>query len=143
MEPKLTVKKLREGARLPEYASAGAAGLDLYACLDAALEIPAGEGVLVPTGWAVAIPSGYVGLVRDRSSLAVQGLLTVAGVIDSDYRGEVLVAMRNAGTAPMLIESGQRVAQMLIITSPQVTVEELSELPQTARGAGGFGSTGR
>ena len=143
MEPKLTVKKLREGARLPEYATAGAAGLDLYACLDAALEIPAGEGVLVPTGWAVAIPSGYVGLVRDRSSLAVQGLLTVAGVIDSDYRGEVLVAMRNAGTAPMLIESGRRVAQMLIITSPQVTVEELSELPQTARGAGGFGSTGR
>ena len=143
MEPKLTVKKLREGARLPEYATAGAAGLDLYACLDAALEIAAGEGVLVPTGWAVAIPSGYVGLVRDRSSLAVQGLLTVAGVIDSDYRGEVLVAMRNAGTAPTLIESGQRVAQMLIITSPQVTVEELTELPQTARGAGGFGSTGR
>ena len=143
MELKLTVKKLREGARLPEYATAGAAGLDLYACLDAALEIAAGEGVLVPTGWAVAIPSGHVGLVRDRSSLAVQGLLTVAGVIDSDYRGEVLVAMRNAGTAPTLIESGQRVAQMLIITSPQVTVEELTELPQTARGAGGFGSTGR
>lgn len=143
MELKLAVKKLREGARLPEYATAGAAGLDLYACLDTPMELAAGEGVLVPSGVAVAIPQGYVGLVRDRSSLAVQGLLTVAGVIDSDYRGEVLIALRNAGTTPASIQLGQRVAQMLIIPCPQAAVEELPELPVTARGTGGFGSTGR
>lgn len=143
MELRLAVKKLREGARPPEYATSGAAGLDLYACLDAPMELAAGAGALIPSGVAVAIPHGYVGLVRDRSSLAVMGLLTVAGVIDSDYRGEVLIAMRNAGVAPALVQPGQRVAQMLIIPCPQAVVEELRELPETERGAGGFGSTGR
>lgn len=142
MELKLAVKKLREGARLPQYATAGAAGLDLYACLDTPMQLAPGEGVLVPSGIGVAIPSGYVGLVRDRSSLAVQGLLTVAGVIDSDYRGEVLIALRNAAATPATIQPGQRIAQMLIIPSPRLSVEELPELPPTARGAGGFGSTG-
>ena len=142
MELKLAVKKLREEDRLPEYATAGAAGLDLYACLDTPMELAAGDGVLIATGIAVAIPRGHVGLIRDRSSLAAQGVLTVAGVIDSDYRGEVLVAMRNAETTPALIQPGQRVAQMLIIPCPQLLVEELPELPATARGAGGFGSTG-
>jgi len=143
MELRLAVKKLREGARPPEYATSGAAGLDLYACLDTPMELAAGAGALIPSGVAVAIPHGYVGLVRDRSSLAVMGLLTVAGVIDSDYRGEVLIAMRNAGVAPALVQPGQRVAQMLIIPCPQAAVEELPKLPETERGAGGFGSTGR
>ncbi len=142
MELRLAVKKLRKGARLPEYATDGAAGLDLYACLDTPIELAAGGGVLVPSGVALAIPPGYVGLVRDRSSLAVQGLLTVAGVIDSDYRGEVLVAMRNAGAAAVSIQPDQRIAQMLLIPCPRALVEELPELPPTTRGAGGFGSTG-
>jgi dUTP pyrophosphatase len=143
MELRLSVKRLRECAHLPEYATAGAAGLDLYACLDEAVEIPSGEGALIPSGVAIAIPDGMVGLVRDRSSLAVQGLLTVAGVIDSDYRGEVMVAVRNAGKNAALVLPGQRVAQMLIVTCPQVAVDESAELPSTVRGTGGFGSTGR
>ncbi len=84
MELRLRVQKLRDGARLPSYATPGAAGLDLHACLDEPLELAPGSIVLVPSGIAVAIPAGYVGLVRDRSGMARKGILTVAGVIDSD-----------------------------------------------------------
>lgn len=143
MELRLAAKKLRPGARLPEYATAGAAGLDLYACMEAPMAIPPGAGILVTTGVAVAIPPGHVGLVRDRSSLAVAGLHTVAGVIDSDYRGEVMIAIRNAGASQATVDPGQRVAQMLILPCPRADVEEMEELPATARGSGGFGSTGR
>jgi dUTP pyrophosphatase len=143
MEVRVAVKRVRAEAHLPMYATPGAAGLDLYTCVDSPTEIPRGAGALLPTGVAVAIPAGYVGLVRDRSSLAVQGLHTVAGVIDSDYRGEVMVAIRNAGQAAATVQPGQRVAQILIIPCPRALVEELDELPATERGSGGFGSTGR
>lgn len=91
----------------------------------------------------MAIPPGYVGLVRDRSSVALAGLHTVAGVIDSDYRGEVMIAVHNAGAAQFTIRPGDRVAQMLLLECAQAAVSEVEELPSTERGAGGFGSTGR
>ncbi len=143
MGTQLDVKKLTATATIPLYATQGAAGLDLYACLDEPLAIPPGQLVRIPTGIAVAIPDGFVGLVRDRSSLAMAGLHTVAGVIDSDYRGEVLVAARNSGPEPIVVRSGERVAQMLLIPCPQLTVAEVPALPPTKRGDGGFGSTGR
>jgi len=128
---------------LPAYATEGAAGLDLRACLDAPIELAPGELALVPTGLALAIPPGHVGLIRDRSSLAVAGLVCTAGVIDSDYRGEVMVALRNLGSSPFLIHHEDRIAQMLLLPCPQARVVELSDLPATRRGVGGFGSTGR
>lgn len=137
------VKRLKEGARMPLYATAGAAGLDLYSCLDEPLHLAPGSIVRVPTGIAVAIPRGYVGLIRDRSSLALAGLHTVAGVIDCDYRGEILIAAYYAGSGDLIIHSGERIAQMLVLPSPQVEIAEVQELPPTERGAGGFGSTGR
>jgi dUTP pyrophosphatase len=136
-------KRLREGARLPLYATAGAAGLDLYSCLEQPLVLAPGKIVRVPTGIAVAIPQGYVGLIRDRSSLALAGFHTVAGVIDSDYRGEILIAAYYVGSGEMTIENGDRIAQMIILHSPQAEIVEAKELPHTERGAGGFGSTGR
>ncbi|MGE5619251.1 MAG: dUTP diphosphatase [Sphingomonadaceae bacterium] len=140
---RIAARKVRSGARRPQYATAGAAGLDLHACLETPMEIASGGIVLVPTGMAFAIPSGYVGLIRDRSSLALSGLHTVAGVIDSDYRGEVLVAVHNAGSEPRCVRPHDRIAQMLVLPCPQVEVVEMDELPPSERGAGGFGSTGR
>lgn len=139
----VAVKRLRSGARLPLYATSGAAGLDLCACLEEPLEVPPGSCRSIPTGLALAIPPGYVGLIRDRSSVATAGLQTVAGVIDSDYRGEVLVALHNAGRDPRIVRHGERVAQMLVLPCPRVEVVESSDLPPTERGEGGFGSTGR
>ncbi len=143
MELKVAVMKLHGSARLPRYATSGAAGMDLHACLEEAMELLPGEIVAVPTGLAVAIPSGWVGLVRDRSGLAMTGVHTLAGVIDSDYRGEVKIALHNAASSPRTIQPGDRIAQMLILPSPQVALVETAELPATNRGAGGFGSTGR
>ncbi len=143
MELHVAVKLLRTGARLPEYATAGAAGLDLYACLDRPISLPPGRVTLVPTGLAVASPAGYVGLIRDRSGLAVAGLQAVAGVIDSDYRGEVMVALHNAAASDHLVKPGERVAQVLFLPCPTARLEEVGELPTTQRGEGGFGSTGR
>ncbi len=143
MEVSLAVKRLRENARVPTYATAGAAGLDLYACVAAPLELGPGAIERVPSGVAVAIPPGFVGLVRDRSGLAVRGLHTLAGVIDSDYRGEVLIAMHNAARQPQMIRPGDRIAQILVLPCPRARVDEVDELPSTARGARGFGSTGR
>ncbi len=102
-----------------------------------------GSIVLVPTGIAAAIPQGYVGLIRDRSGLALAGFQTVAGVIDSDYRGEILIAGYYVGKDEMVINDGERIAQMIILPSPQAEIVEVDELSPTDRGAGGFGSTGR
>ncbi len=143
MELRISGRVLRKGARLPQYATTGAAGLDLYACLECPMEIVPGSITLVPTGIALAVPAGHVGLVRDRSSLAIAGLPTVAGVIDSDYRGELLVALHNVGTEARVIQPGDRIAQMLVLPCPRAEVVEVEELPPSERGAGGFGSTGR
>lgn len=137
----LKVKLLSQTAKLPTRGTSGAAGLDLYADLG-------GEGnetafSLIPTGIAIAIPPGYVGLIRDRSSLAKHGFFVVGGVIDSDFRGNIQVMLRCAGDWKISIEHGQRIAQLLIVPCPQLEVVEVTELDATERGAGGFGSTGR
>ena len=135
----LQVKRLTSSAILPTRGSDGAAGLDLYA--DGAADAYPGDVVSVSTGIAVAIPHGYVGLVWPRSGLAAKrGVQVLGGVIDSDYRGEVRVMLTS--TAPIKINPGDRIAQLLIQPVGMCGVKEVSELPGTARGVDGFGSTG-
>lgn len=142
----IAVKKLRENALLPTYGSPEAAGADLYACLDASVTIRPGETVFIPTGLAMEVPKGCAGLIYARSSLGAKRGLAPAnkvGVIDSDYRGEVSVALHNHGAVPQEVNPGDRIAQLLItpvITPPYQEAEELSD---THRGTGGFGSTGK
>ena len=140
----VSIQRLDPRAKLPTYGSA-AAGADLYALLDAPLTVLAGETVLVHTGVAVALPEGTVGLICARSGLATKRGLAPAnkvGVIDADYRGELMVALHNHGAVPATVEPFERIAQLLIV--PYITAEfsECESLDGTARGAGGFGSTG-
>lgn len=142
----ICVRKLKDSAILPTYGSAEAAGADLYACLDAPVTIAPGASVFVPTGLAMEIPKGYVGLIYARSGLACKRGLAPAnkvGVIDSDYRGEFIVVLHNHGDAPQKIDHGERIAQLVI--SPVFTpgFQEVTELSDTQRSAGGFGSTGK
>ena len=143
---KVAVKKLREGAILPTFGSPEAAGADLYACLEQDVTIAPGETVFVPTGLAMELPRGYAGLIYARSGLACKRGLAPAnkvGVVDSDYRGEFIVALHNHGTQPQTISTGERIAQLMI--APVVLARFLpsEELGSTDRGEGGFGSTGR
>lgn len=141
---KINVKRLSAGAKLPVYGSAFAAGADLCA-LDA-VEIPAGETKFVHTGIAVELPAGTVGLVYARSGLACKQDLAPAnkvGVIDCDYRGEIMVALHNHGKEPRTVNGGDRIAQLVVAPYYVAEFEEAEELSQTVRGAGGFGSTGK
>ncbi len=138
------IKRLRPNAALPVYGSASAAGADLAACLEENLIIRPGETALVPTGLALAIPEGTAGFVYARSGLALKQDLAPAnkvGVIDADYRGEVMVAVHNHGHETRVIEPGERIAQLVIAPVIRAEFDE-GELDDTARGAGGFGSTG-
>ena len=142
----MNIKKLRENAVVPTYGSASAAGADLYDAEDETITIAAGETRLVHTGLAMEIPEGLVGLIYARSGLASKKGLAPAnkvGVIDSDYRGEIMVALHNHGNEPRTIESGERIAQ--IVFAPYYAAEfcVVDELGDTARGEGGFGSTGK
>jgi dUTP pyrophosphatase len=142
---RVRIQLLRPGAVAPQYATAGAAGLDLAALLDSDLTMPPGGRALVPTGIALAIPAGFEGQVRPRSGLAVNAGVTVLnapGTIDSDYRGEVKVALINLGSEPHTIRPGDRIAQLIIAPVRRVAVDVVLELDATARGAGGFGHTG-
>ena len=142
----IKVKKLRPAAVMPTFGSAEAAGADLYACLEADVDIRPGETRFVPTGLAMALPKGYAGLVYARSGLACKRGLAPAnkvGVVDSDYRGEINVVLHNHGSAPQTIENGERVAQLLITPVLQPAYEIAETLTDTARNAGGFGSTGK
>ena len=142
----IRVKKLRENAQLPTYGSQWAAGADLYACLDAAVTIEPHQTVFVPTGSAMEVPVGCAGLIYARSSMGAKRGLAPAnkvGVIDSDYRGEVMVALHNHGTLPQIVEPGERVAQLLITPVLTPAYEETQVLSDTVRGVGGFGSTGK
>jgi dUTP pyrophosphatase len=126
--------------------SAGAAGMDLASAADAPIELAPGARVAVPTGLALEIPAGFEGQVRPRSGLAARAGITVLnapGTIDSDYRGEVLVLIVNLGTEPYRVEPGERIAQLVVAPVVQVDIEESEALPETARGEGGFGHTGR
>lgn len=145
--PKLEVKLLRAGAVAPAYQSAGAAGLDLVAAPETGTPIKIGAGgrVLVPTGIAIALPPGHEGQVRPRSGLAAkQGVtcLNAPGTIDEDYRGEVQVLLVNHGEAEVTIQPGDRIAQLVVAPVVRVDVAVVPSLSETARGAGGFGSTG-
>ncbi len=145
MEP-VSVKFLRPGAVLPTYGSMEAAGADLYACLESPLTIAPGETVPVPTGIALEVPKGCAGLVYARSGLACKRGLAPAnkvGVVDSDYRGEILVMLHNHGSLPQTIAHGDRIAQLLITPVLTPSYAQVTELSDTDRGAGGFGSTGK
>lgn len=142
---KIRVRKLHPSAKLPEYGSQEAAGADLHACLEQTVTIMPGEVVMIPTGIALEVPSGCAGLIYARSGIAVKRGLAPAnkvGVIDSDYRGEIKVALLNHSQAPQIVEPGERVAQFVI--TPVFTPEYIftDELSDTERGIGGFGSTG-
>jgi dUTP pyrophosphatase len=125
--------------------TAGSAGMDLAAAVDGSLTVAPGERAAVPTGWAVELPEGFEAQVRPRSGLAWKTGLTVVnapGTIDSDYRGEVTVLLVNLGKEPVVVEPGDRVAQMIVAPVVQAEVEQVDELSDTRRGSGGFGHTG-
>lgn len=142
----IRVKMLREGAKLPTYGSEEAAGADLYACLDGETVIEPGKTAFIPTGIAMEVPKGCAGLIYARSGMACKRGLAPAnkvGVVDSDYRGEIVVALHNHSNEAQTVSPGERVAQMVItpvLTPAYMMVEDLTE---TDRGNGGFGSTGR
>lgn len=140
------VKRLDPRAKLPAYGSADAAGADLYALTDGPVAVAPGQTVLIRTGLALAIPRGYVGLVYARSGLATkQGLAPAnkVGVIDADYRGELMVSLHNHGDEARTVECGDRIAQLVIAPYLTAQFQAAEELDDTGRGAGGFGSTGK
>lgn len=142
---KIKIKKLDERATIPTRGSEFSAGCDLYAVIDGELEIKPAATVLVHTGLAVEIPEGYAGLIYARSGLASKRGLAPAnkvGVIDADYRGEVMVALHNHSDSVQTISQGERIAQLVVTPFLKVDFEEADELSDTVRGAGGFGSTG-
>ena len=142
---KINIKRLSETAKLPERGSAYAAGYDLFADLQEAIEIKPHETYMINTGVAMEIPEGYWGGVFARSGLATKRSLAPAnkvGVIDSDYRGEIMVALHNHSDLPQTIDAGERIAQLVLVPYVAAAFEEVSELEDTARGAGGFGHSG-
>ena len=142
---KMNIKKLSEGATVPTYGSQFSAGADLYACIDGDITIEPASTVLIHTGIAMEIPVGYAGFIYARSGLASKKGLAPAnkvGVIDADYRGEIMVALHNHSAEERTIECGERIAQIAIAAAPQFDFTEANELSDTVRAAGGFGSTG-
>ena len=143
--PTITVKKLDERAVLPTYGSAYSAGADLYALADEDITILPGETKLIHTGLAMEIPEGYAGLIYARSGLASKRGLAPAnkvGVVDADYRGEVMVALHNHSNVEQKISPKERIAQLVVAPFLKVVFEESDTLSDTVRGVGGFGSTG-
>lgn len=143
----LKIKKLSENAIIPKAATGGSAGMDLYACIDEDIVIKPGERALVPTGIAIALESNaYVAYIYARSGLAIKSGITLSncvGVVDSDYRGEVKVGLINLSDKEYTVSSGERIAQMVIAPVIMPEIEEVEELDETERNAGGFGSTGK
>lgn len=144
---KLRIKRLAHGLdlALPHYATAGSAGLDLLAALTDAMELAPGARAAVPTGIAIELPQGHEAQVRPRSGLALNHGVTrlnTPGTVDSDYRGEIKVILINHGQAPFRITRGMKIAQMVIAAHVQAELVEVESLNDSARGAGGFGSTG-
>ena len=143
---KVKLKKLNEGAIIPTYGSEFSAGADLYACIDSDIVIGAGETAFVRTGIAMELPAGYVALIYARSGLACKRGLAPAnkvGVIDCDYRGELIVALHNHSDSDQQVAVGERIAQLVVTPYIKCDFEEADELSDTVRGEGGFGSTGR
>ncbi len=141
----VNIKKLNENAIIPTYGSEYAAGADLYACIPDSITIEPGETKLIPTGLAMELPIGYAGLIYARSGLASKKGLAPAnkvGVVDSDYRGEVMVALHNHSLVPATIDAKERIAQLVITPYIAAVFNTVDNLDETTRGAGGFGSTG-
>lgn len=147
MTDTIQIKRLRPEAKLPRRATEGSAGLDLCACLDAPLTLAGGETALIPTGLAIALPrTDLAAFIFARSGLAVKhgiGLLNSVGVIDSDYRGELCVGVINQLQTSYTIAPGERIAQLVVLPVAMLTPVEVGTLDATARGEGGFGSTGK
>lgn len=147
MNKLIKIKKLRENAKLPTRGSDGAAGLDLYACLDRPLKIEPRGLYKIPTGIAVALPDkDTVALIFARSGLGVNhgvALPNAVGVVDSDYRGEIIVGIGNTGSEPYVLSPGERFAQLVVLPVFQAELQETDDLGETSRGAGAFGSTGK
>jgi dUTP pyrophosphatase len=148
-QPKLTVPISRlpgnDDLPIPDYHSDHAAAMDIHAAVDRPITLDPGEIRMIPTGFALAVPIGYEAQIRPRSGLAAKhgvSLVNSPGTIDADYRGEVKLIVINLGKGPFIIERGMRIAQMLIAPVPRVEWQEVEELPETARGQGGFGYTG-
>jgi dUTP pyrophosphatase len=139
------IRRLREGVELPRYMSERAAGLDLAAALDAPVVLNPLERALIPTGLAVSLPEGYEAQIRPRSGLALRlglTLLNTPGTIDADYRGQIQLIVINLGNEAVTIETGERLAQMVVARVARVEWTEVDSLDETDRGSGGFGSTG-
>lgn len=135
----------KSGHALPSYQTSGSSGMDLYASLPSAVTLAPLQRMLIPTGLYIAIPAGFEAQIRPRSGLAFKKGLTVVnapGTIDSDYRGEIMVAMINLSDTSQTIENGERIAQMIISTYTTAIWNEVNELTSTERGSGGFGHTG-
>ena len=147
MEQNMVLKlmRVREGAIIPKQATAGSAGYDLCACMDAPQTIEPGERCVFPSGLAAEIPAGTAGFVFTRSGLGIKKGIHVTngvGVIDSDYRGEIQIGLHNLSAEPYPVQPGERIAQMIIMPYFAPVIEEVTSLTETDRGAGGFGSTG-
>ena len=143
----VAVRRLPHGRDLdlPAYATSGSAGMDLVAAIDDTVRLGPGERQLIPTGISIALPDGYEAQVRPRSGLALKHGLTVLnspGTVDADYRGEISVVLINHGREPVVIERGQRIAQLVIAAAARAAWREVEALPESDRGAGGYGSTG-
>ena len=138
--------KIGKDIPLPFYATPGSAAMDLHACIDEAVAIPSGGRSMIPTGLAIALPSpDYVALVYARSGLGIKHGVAPAncvGVIDSDYRGEIIVGLQNSGDSDFTVRPGDRIAQLMIAPVIRANLRMVEELDETGRGAGGFGSTG-
>lgn len=135
-----------KGLPMPRYATPGSSGVDLHAAVDAPVVIKPGEVVLIPTGIKIALPEPYEAQIRARSGLAIKHALCVLngpGTVDSDYRGEVKVILANLGKEPFTVERGARIAQMVVMRVEKPAVELVDKVPETLRGEGGFGSSGR
>lgn len=144
-QPKIEVLKLHAAARVPRYMTALAAGMDVCALLEESICLQPGERYLVPTGLAFAIPEGYEVQVRPRSGLAIKhgiSMVNAPGTIDADYRGEIRIILINHGQEPFIVNSGDRIAQLVVAPVCQADLVEVGELSETERGSGGFGHTG-
>ena len=145
LKEKVEIKKVKENAKIPTYGTINAAGADLYACIEEEMIFAPHETKLVPTGLSLAIPEGYAGLIYARSGPASKRHLAPAnkvGVVDSDYRGEVMVALHNHSNEEQKIEAYERIAQFIITPYLKAEFEEVEELEESERGEGSFGSTG-
>ena len=143
---KVLIKKLNPKVRLPEYKTSGSSGMDIMAFLENKVEIEPNNSALIPTGLSIAIPSDCEIQIRPRSGLAIKsniGVLNTPGTIDSDYRGELKIILFNHGKDEFTVNDEDRVAQMVLMPVLKVEIEETNELPETVRGSGGFGSTGK